>query len=130
MLALGAGIEKNGGRAGLTDPNRELLDAQALVGRLVAAATVYAFLAEHRRRVYPDELFADLFPSGRGRPSVPADVIATVMVLQLLANLSDRDAVAALRTDLGWKVAAGLTLDDEGFPSDGAHAVAQQAARQ
>lgn len=103
------------GVQGSSDPNRELLDAQALVGHLVPAGSVYAFLAEHRRRVFPDELFADLFGSGRGRPSVPADVIATVMVLQALSNLSDRDAVAALRTDLRWKVAAGLTLDDEGF---------------
>ena len=46
---------------------------------------------------------------------MPADVIATVMVLQSLEGLSDRDAVEALRTDLRWKVAAGLALDDEGF---------------
>ena len=103
------------GVQGSSDPNRELLDAQALVGHLVPAGTVHAFLAEHRLRLFPDELFADLFPSGRGRPSVPADVIATTMVLQALEGLSDRDAIAALRTDLRWKVAAGLTLDDEGF---------------
>jgi hypothetical protein len=90
------------GVQGSSDPYRELLDAQALVGHLVPAGSVYAFLAEHRRRVFPDELFADLFPSGRGRPSVPADVIATTMLLQALSNLSDRDAVAALRTDLRW----------------------------
>jgi IS5 family transposase len=100
---------------GSSDPNRELLDAAALVGHLVSAGTVYAFLAEHRHRLFPDALFADLFGSGRGRPSVPADVIATVMVLQALGGLSDREAVQALRTDLRWKVAAGLTLADEGF---------------
>ena len=72
-------------------------------------------MAEHRQRLFPDELFADLFPSGRGRPSVPADVIATVLVLQSLEGLSDRDALQAVRTDLRWKVAAGLALDDEGF---------------
>jgi IS5 family transposase len=104
-----------GGVQGSSDPNRELLDAQALVGHLVSAGTVYAFLAEHRWRLFPDELFADLFGSGRGRPSVPADVIATVLVLQSLEGLSDREALQALRTDLRWKVAAGLTLDDEGF---------------
>ncbi len=60
-------------------------------------------------------MFEDLFPSGRGRPSVPADVIATVMVLQSLEGLSDRDAAQALRTDIAWKVAAGLSLDDEGI---------------
>jgi transposase len=103
------------GVQGSSDPNRELLDARALVGHLVPAGSVYAFLAEHRQVVFPDELFADLFPSGRGRPSVPADVIATVMMLQALEGLSDRDAIAAVRTDLRWKVAAGLALDDEGF---------------
>jgi len=103
------------GVQGSSDPNRELLDAQALVGHLVPAGTVYAFLAEHRQRLFPDELFADLFASGRGRPSVPADVIATVLVLQSLEGLSDREALQALRTDLRWTVAAGLTLDDEGF---------------
>ena len=29
--------------------------------------------------------------------------------------MSDREALQAVRTDLRWKVAAGLTLDDEGF---------------
>ena len=76
---------------------------------------MHAFLADHRRELFPDELFKDLFPSGRGRPSVPADVIATVMVLQSLEGLSDRDAASALRTNIAWKVAAGLALDAEGI---------------
>jgi IS5 family transposase len=100
---------------GQSDPDRELLDAAALVGHLVPADTVHGFLAEHRVRLFPDEMFNDLFPSRRGRPSVPADVIATVLVLQALEGLSDRDALRALVTDLRWKVAAGLALDDEGF---------------
>lgn len=115
VLAFSVGIEKTRGVQGRSDPNRELLDAAALVGHLVPAGTVHRFLAEHRQRLFPDELFADLFGSGRGRPSVPADVIATVLVLQSLEGLSDRAAVQAVRTDLRWKVAAGLALDDEGF---------------
>ena len=51
----------------------------------------------------------------RGRPSVPADVIATVMVLQALEGLSDRDAIGQLRNSISWKVAAGRSLADEGF---------------
>ena len=112
---LGAGIEKNGRVQGSSDPNRELLDAGALVGHLVPAGSVYAFLAENRSRLFPDALFADLFPSATGRPSAPGEVVATVLVLQSLEGLSDRDAVDALRTDLKWKVAAGLSLTDEGF---------------
>ena len=102
---------------GRSNPDRMLLDAAALVGHLVPAGSVYAFLAEHRDRVFPDELFADLFGSGRGRPSVPGPVIASVLVLQALQGLSDRDAVEALRCDLRWKVACGLPLDHEGLHS-------------
>lgn len=115
MLAFRAGIEKNGGMQGRSDPNAELLDAAALCRHLVADDSVHAFLADHRRDLFPDEMFADLFPSGRGRPSVPADVVATVMVLQALEGLSDRDAAMALRTNIAWKVAVGLALDDEGI---------------
>jgi hypothetical protein len=42
-------------------------------------------------------------------------VVATVMVLQALEGLSDREAISALRRDIAWKVACGLRLDDEGF---------------
>lgn len=100
---------------GRSDPNIVLLDAAGLVGHLVPDGSVYAFLAQHRERLFPDELFADLFPSRRGRPSVPASVAATTMLLQSLEGLSDRDAMERLRCDIRWKVAAGLALDHEGF---------------
>ena len=82
---------------GRSGSSRELMDTAALVGHLVPAGSVYAFLAEHRRAVFPDGLFADLFPSWRGRPSVPGDVIASVLVLQTLQDLSDSEAMDALR---------------------------------
>lgn len=100
---------------GKSDPNRELLDAAALCRQLVADGTVESFLADHRHQLFPDEMFADLFPSGRGRPSIPADVIATAMVLQALEGLSDREAARAVRDRISWKVACGLALDDDGF---------------
>jgi len=100
---------------GRSEPNRELLDAAALCRQLVPEASVEAFLADHRQELFPDEMFEDLFPSGRGRPSVPADVIASVMVLQALEGLSDRDAARALADRISWKVACGLALDDPGF---------------
>jgi hypothetical protein len=101
---------------GTTDPTRvELLDAAALCRHLVPDGSVHGFLADHRRELFPDELFADLFPSGRGRPSVPAGVVATVMVLQALEGLSDREAVQQLACNIAWKVACGLALTDQGF---------------
>src|SRR5205823_252072 len=77
--------------------------------------SVEAFLADHRQELFPDSLFEDLFPSGRGRPSVSADVMASVMVLQSLEGLSDRDAARALTDRISWKVACGLALDSKGF---------------
>ena len=92
-----------------------MLDAAAFCRGLVEEGTIYAFLADHRGELFQDGDFADLFPSGRGRPSIPVDVICSVMVLQALEGLSDRDAIRALRTRIDWKVACGLALDDPGF---------------
>ena len=100
---------------GSSRPDRELLDAAALCSHLLGEGSVHAFLAEHRHRLFPDEMFADLFPTKRGRPSVPADVVATVMVLQALEGRSDREATRALQCDIAWKAAAGLSLTDEAF---------------
>jgi IS5 family transposase len=100
---------------GKSDPNAELLDAAALCRQLVPDGSVEAFLADHRHELFPDEVFADLFPSGRGRPSIPGDVVASVMVLQALEGLSDREAERALRDRISWKVATGLPIDSTGF---------------
>ena len=100
---------------GKSDSDRQLLDAAAFCRGLVEENTIYAFLADHREELFKDEDFADLFPSGRGRPSTPAVLICSVMVLQALEGLSDRDAIRALRTRIDWKVACGLALDDPGF---------------
>src|SRR5436305_7807166 len=41
--------------------------------------------------------------------------MAAVMTLQALHGLSDRECAEAVRCDLRWKVACGLSLLDEGF---------------
>jgi hypothetical protein len=93
-----------------------LWDAGEVVGHLVAAGSMFGFLAEHRADVFPDETYADLFaPPGVGRPSLPATRMAAVLTLQALHSLSDRETAEAVRCDLRWKVACGLSLLDEGF---------------
>jgi len=76
---------------------------------------MFAFLAEHRRDLFGDGEFEDLFPSDRGRPSIPASVMASILVLQALHDLSDRETAEAARCDLRWKVATGMSLDHNGF---------------
>ncbi len=100
---------------GKSTPERQRLDAAVFCRGLVEDGTVYAFLADHREELFREEEFADLFPSGRGRPSIPAVLVCSVMVLQALEGLSDRDSIRQLRTRIDWKVACGLALNDAGF---------------
>ena len=100
---------------GEADWQRELLDVESVAGHLLVPGSVFALLAEHRDRLFPSQLFADLFPSGRGRPSIPGEVIAAVIVLQALYGHSDREAVDALTFDLRWKAACGYAIDAKGF---------------
>jgi Transposase DDE domain/Transposase domain (DUF772) len=100
---------------GVERQDRKLLDASALVGHLVPEGSMFWFLATHRGELFPDQEFADLFPSGRGRPSLPAPVAAAILTLQTLYDLSDAETAEAARCDLRWKVATGMALDDKGF---------------
>jgi IS5 family transposase len=78
---------------------------------------MFAFLAAHRSELFPEEMFADLFPSRRGRPSVPAEVMASVITLQALHGLSDNETVDAVTFDLRWKAACGLPITAAAFHS-------------
>jgi Transposase domain (DUF772)/Transposase DDE domain len=71
------------------------------------AGSVYRFLARERGRLFPPELFVDLFES-TGRRSVPPSILAVVMVLQRLEGLSDREAADRFAFDMRWRYAAGV----------------------
>jgi len=77
---------------------------------------VYRLLADHGERIFPDDYFADCYKeSRRGRPTIPARVLATVMVLQALEGLSDQEACDRLERDLAWQAAAGVDAGCEAF---------------
>ena len=78
--------------------------------------SIYRLLGGHGGALFGDGYFADLFKrSTRGRPTVPARVVATVMLLQAYEGLSDREACDRLAFDLRWKAAAGLAVGAEAF---------------
>jgi hypothetical protein len=79
----------------------------------LSARSVYRLLYEQGRALFPDESFSDLFMEV-GRRSVSPQIVATVMVLQRLEGLSDREAVDHFAFDMRWKYAAGVGLE---FPS-------------
>ena len=69
--------------AGVAD--RDAIEAESAWADRPKPGTVHALLAEHRQRLFPDVFFADLFRSGRGRPSVPAEVVPSKPSMSLVA---------------------------------------------
>lgn len=93
-----------------------LMGTAALCDGRVGDHSIWALLAREGDRLFPDELFGDLYAETMGRPSVPPRVVATVMILQKLHGMSDREAVEAFCFDARWKWAAGnLDFDYSGF---------------
>lgn len=90
-------------------------DVRETCRELIPAGSVFAFLAEHREALFPAGMFAGMYPSPNGRPSMPPQVLAAVVVLQALHGLPDYEAAQAVRCDLRWKAACGLGLLDPGF---------------
>jgi len=81
----------------------------------VAPDSIYGLLHRECERLFPDEMFADLF-TDVGRRSVPPMIVAVVMVLQRIEGCSDREAVDRFCFDARWKYAAGgLDFDYPGF---------------
>ena len=76
--------------------------------------SIYRLLHAERDRLFPDELFADLYVH-HGRRSVPPSILAVVMVLQRLEGCSDREACDRFCYDLRWRYAAGVDDEMPGF---------------
>jgi len=77
-------------------------------------ASIYRLLHTERDRLFPDELFADLYVK-HGRRSVPPSILAVVMVLQRLEGCSDREACDRFAYDLRWRYTAGVDDQTPGF---------------
>ena len=101
----------------LNDMEQLCDDMEQLCDRALPERSIFAVLHRERDRLFPDEMFADLF-SEKGRRSVPPSVVASVMVLQRLEGLSDREAVERCCFDTRWRYAAGVgSYDCEGWTS-------------
>jgi hypothetical protein len=89
-----------------------------LLGDRLKEGSLYRLLADHGDELFPDDYFADLYSdSAKGRPTIPARVMATVMLLQAFEGLSDREATDRLAFDLRWQAAAGVDTGAEAFHS-------------
>ena len=102
---------------GLARRHDDLLDpVAAFCDREVGGDSVYGLLRRERDRLFPDEMFADLYERS-GRRSVPPSVLACVLVMQRLEGLSDREAVDRFTYDARWRYACGVGGWDTGWTS-------------
>ena len=100
---------------GLTPTQANVFTTTAFCEGRVAPDSIYGLLHRECFRLFPDEMFSDLF-CDVGRRSVPPMIVAVVMVLQRLEGCSDREAVERFTYDARWKYAAGgLGFDYPGF---------------
>src|SRR5215813_8446524 len=91
-------------------------DPRVLLGDRLREGSIYRLLADHGQVMFPDDYFADVYAeSVRGRPTVAARVVATVMLLQAFEGLSDREATDRLEVDLRWQAAAGVDAGYRAF---------------
>ena len=89
-------------------------DPRDILGDRLREGSLYGLLADHGQAMFPDGYFADLYSgSVKGQQTIPARVVATVMVLQ--AGLSDREACDRLEDDLRWQAAAGVDAGHQAF---------------
>jgi len=117
VLAIGAfGSQTVGMALGVAQVRQRFENPREILGDRLREGSLYRLLADHGDRLFGDEYFADLYgESCRGRPTVPARVLATVMVLQAFEGLSDREATDRLEVDLRWQAAAGVDTGCEAF---------------
>src|SRR5215470_3356233 len=91
-------------------------DPRVLLGDRLREGSLYRLLADQGQVMFPDDYFADMYAeSVRGRPTVAARVVATVMLLQSFEGLSDREACDRLEVDLRWQAAAGVDAGYRAF---------------
>ena len=93
---------------GLVERQGDLLDPViAFCDGQIADDSIYGLLHRERDRLFPDEMFVDLY-TDRGRRSVPPSILACVLVLQRLEGLSDREAADRFTYDARWRYACGV----------------------
>src|ERR1035437_9815869 len=89
----GASASVSGMALGSAQVQQRFENPREILGDRLKEGSIYRLLADHGHQMFDDEYFSDLYTeSPKGRPTIPARVMATVMVLQAFEGLSARAA--------------------------------------
>ena len=75
----------------------------------------YGALRKFGEELLGGDLFAAMYASGVGRPSVPPIILAKAVLLEMHDGVSDREAEQHAKFDLRWRYALDLDVDDKVF---------------
>ena len=94
---------------GVAQVQQRFENPREIFGDRLRERSIYWLLADHGGRLISDDYFADLYTkSVRGRPTVPARVLATVMVLQAFEGSTNLTRQWCLPVLARWRVVAGI----------------------
>ena len=104
---------------GTTSLQPRFENPREILGDRLRVGSIYRLLADEGDRLFRDDYFSNLYTrSVRGRPTVPARVLATVMLLQAVEGpLGPRGRRPHLEVDLRWQAACGVDTGAETFHS-------------
>ena len=91
-------------------PDQTVLVARAAFPK----GNLYLSMRDELGTLFDDRDFAELF-SRLGYPAITPWRLALITIMQLLENLSDRQAAEAVRSRIDWKYLLGMELTDSGF---------------
>jgi len=101
-----------------SDPQRKIFDAGGLLSPEQRAECERSWAGPFRQKCLPilrgiEEGFADLFDPKMGRPNRPVPLVVGTLILKEMKDLTDEEAVEALKFDARWWYAFELEPHDE-----------------
>ena len=95
--------------------SREVPEETARVAQAIyPKGNLFMKIRDELGDLFEDAVFAELYPPS-GQHSLSPATLALVLVLQYIADYSDRQAAEAVRDQISWKYALGLELESQGF---------------
>jgi len=92
---------------GERSPQQPLFSAQTLYSFALKSGSFHAQLAAAAPSLFQDEQFATFYSRSIGRPSVPPSQLALLTLLQMEAQVSDREVIERSACDLRWTTVLG-----------------------
>jgi IS5 family transposase len=90
------------------DPQRSLFSARNQYRDALNNDSFYALLADHAEELFDDYQFEYLYFEDNGRPCIPPGQMFTLLLLQMHAGCSDKEAVERARFDIRWLAALDM----------------------